>query len=234
MSQMMSEGTTSADTNLVPNYGQPVFLAAKQILPLHPHLSEEDDESSEKSSLSPTESEVSSSDYKDVTASESLTAKIMTAPPDILNKDCKVKLDRLTDDEISMWTKTEMIPEFPVFVKGREVGGYTMRMKTLPAKPRHNTRPSRGHSTPNYEDLDTEPEATSPKKPACKHKPVPKDGLSVERLAAHRFYLCSKPKTDSELGDNTTTDPPEIENKPTSQELQRTVSYMKGANTDST
>ena len=169
------------------------------------HLSEEDDDSSEKSSLSPTESEVFLSDHEDVIARESLAAKIMTAPPDILNKDCKVKLDRLTDDEISMWTKTETIPEFPAFVKGREVGGYTMWMKTPPAKLRHKTRPRRGHSTPKYEDLDTEPEVYSPKKPARKHKPVPKDGPSAERLAAHRFYLHSKPKTDSDLGDNRST-----------------------------
>ena len=44
VSQMMYEGTTSADTNPVPVYGQPVFPAAKQILLLHPDLSEEDAE----------------------------------------------------------------------------------------------------------------------------------------------------------------------------------------------
>ena len=42
-------GTTSVDTNPVPVYSQPVFPAAKQILPLYPHLSEEEDNSSEKS-----------------------------------------------------------------------------------------------------------------------------------------------------------------------------------------
>ena len=177
--------------------------------------------SSQKSSPTRTESEASSSDHKDIIPSEAVTAKITKAPPDIWNKECQIKLDRLTDDEISMWTKAEMIPEFPAFVKGRDVGGYTMRIKTMPAKPRYNTRPSRCHSTPNYEDLDIEPELTSPKKPKRRHKPVPKDGPSAEWLAAHRFYLCSKPKTDTELDDKTTTDLPEIEDKPASQDPPR-------------
>ena len=220
MSQSLSKDTTGTDTNLVPSYGQPVFPTAKQILPLHPNLSEEDDESLEKPSPSPTESEASSGDHEDVMTSESSSSKITTAPPDILNRDCKVKLDRLTDDEISVWTKTEMIPEFQAFVKGREVRGYTMQMKTPPPKPRHNTRPSRGHSIPNYEDLDTEPEVSSPKKPTCKYKPVPKDSPSAEWLAAHRFYLRSKPKTDIDSCDKTNTNLPETKNKP-DQELQR-------------
>ena len=113
-----------------------------------------------------------------------LGVTVTKAPLDILNKDCQVKLDKLMDDEISMWTKSETIPKFPAFVKGREVGGYTMQNITAPIKPRHNTRPSRHHTTKSYEDLDTEPEPISPKKPKCRHKPVPKDGPSAEWLAA--------------------------------------------------
>ena len=184
MSQTATGDTTSVDTHPVPIYGQPVFPAAKQILPLYRHLSEEEDDSSEKSLTTNTGCETSSSESDDIVPSKTITTNVMKAPPDILNKDCHVKLDKLMDDEISMWTKSETIPEFPAFAKGREVGGYTMWNRTAPIKPRHNTRPSRCHTTKSYEDLDTEHEPVSPKKPKHRHKPVPKDGPSAEQLAA--------------------------------------------------
>ena len=102
VSQMVFEGTTSVDMNPVPVYGQPVFPAAKQILLLHLHLSEEEDDSSEDSLPTWTESEALSSDHEDIIPSESVTGKVMKAPPEILNKECQIKLDQLTDDEISM------------------------------------------------------------------------------------------------------------------------------------
>ena len=226
VSQMVFEGTTNVDMNSVPVYSQPVVLATKQILLLHPHLSEEEDDSSESLSTQ-TESEALSSDHEDIIPSESVTSKVTKAPPDILDKECQIKIDQLTDDEISMWAKAETLPEFPAFVKGRGVGGYTMRIKTAPSKPRHNTQPSRCHSTQSYKDLDTELEVTSPKKPKHRHRPVPKDGPSAEWLAAHRFYPCSRTKTEIETDDRTTTDLPETEEKSASQEPPRPAPTQK-------
>ena len=74
VSQIMFKGTTSVDTNPVPVYGQPVFPAAKQILPLHLHLSEVEDDSSGDSLPTWTESEALSSDHENIIPSESVTS----------------------------------------------------------------------------------------------------------------------------------------------------------------
>ena len=73
VSQTTVGGTTSVDTNPVPIYGQPVFLAAKQMLLLYPHLSEEEDDSSEKSLSTRTESDASSSENEDIALSKPIT-----------------------------------------------------------------------------------------------------------------------------------------------------------------
>ena len=188
----------SIDTSTVPSYGQPVFPTVKQILPLHPHLSA-DEEGSSNSSTTPTNEDSEDSnatiiDTEDITLMNPSIDTVIKTPPEKLNRECHVQLSKLTEDEINVWTKTETLPEFPEFVKSREVGGYNMQAKTPLPRPRLNTRPRRGQYLLSYKDLNIEPEPTSPKKPKCRHIPVPKDGLSAERIAAHRFRLRSTSK----------------------------------------
>ena len=111
----------SIDTSTVPCYGQPVFPAAKQILPLHPHLSD-DEEGSSKSSTTPANEDSEDSDATVIDPEENAPInpsidKVTKAPPDTLNRECHVQLNQLTEDEINVWTKTETVPEFPEFIK---------------------------------------------------------------------------------------------------------------------
>ena len=124
---------------------------------------------------------------------------VVVVPPDIINKECFLKIDRLTDDEINAWTKKEIVPEFPLFVEGREIGGYTMRLKAKPAHPRYNTHLKRNRTSCSYENLDNMEEKSDDedtKRTKRKPKSVPKNGPSVDHIAAHKFYLHSSVKNN--------------------------------------
>ena len=90
-----------------------------------------------------------------------------------------------------MWTKKDTVLEFPVF-ECRDIGGYLMRKKSEPHQARQNNHPPRRKMPViSYKNLDTDTPSPKPKK---KKKPVPKDGPSADRMAAHKFYLRSTKK----------------------------------------
>ena len=176
------------------DYGQPVFPTAKQILPLHSGFSDaessnEDDEASHV----PTESsgeDVSLSEYITDDARDQDTGGIMNIivdEADIITRDCKVILKELDKDEINLWTKKNILPEFPEFVAGRNIVGHNIRPKHSP--PRLNPRPLRSKHAVNYEDLDDNFDSSSPKRPSKRLKPVKKDGPSADRIAAREYSL---------------------------------------------
>ena len=185
--------TPATSTVIIPTYGPPIFPTAIQILPLDPHFSE--DEITESSPGTDEESDnaadKSSSEVEDTAKQDSLDGTV-TAHPDVINTECTVKLDQLNEDEINAWTNKEMVPEFPDFIQGREVGGYTMRLQTKPTHQIYNPHLKRSRPELSYENLDETEDGTTKtdnKKPKKHSKPVPKDGLSAERMAAHKFYL---------------------------------------------
>ena len=96
---VMNSPNKADDTGTVPTYGTPVFPMAVQILPLHPHLSDDDDDTMEDPPIEETGNN-SSSSYTVVENKEN--ASITKAPPDIINRDCRVHLTCLTNDEISI------------------------------------------------------------------------------------------------------------------------------------
>ena len=189
------------NTITIPTYGPPVFPTAIQILPLEPHFSEED-----STDTLPSQDEQADNNV-DKTSSEAQTTETqnqpmitMTTSPDVINRECTVKLDRLNDDEINAWTQKQTVPEFPDFVQGRKVGGYTMRLHNKPLHHRYNPRPKRNQPELSYKNLDwTEEETTkqAEKRPKKRSKPVPKDGPSADCMAAHRFYLYSSDQAKS-------------------------------------
>ena len=86
-----------------------------------------------------------------------------------------------------MWTKREILPEFPEFVEGRNIGGHNIRLKTIPA--RNNPRPSHSSINVNYEDLDDHSDSPSPKRPVKQKLNVKKDGPTADRIAACGYLL---------------------------------------------
>ena len=111
----------------------------------------------------------------------------MVREADIITRDCKVILKELSKDEIDLWMKTAVLPEFPEFMSSRTVGGHIIRAK--PDPPRHNTRPLRSNSVKNYEGLDDNSDSPSPKRPHKRTQSVKKDGPSAERMAAREYSL---------------------------------------------
>ena len=187
------------------NYGQPVFPAAKQILPLHSGFSDEDSSEDElpdvpsANKLDPSQSRVESVEAAQKEICNTNT-RIMVREPDIITNDCKVILRELNEDEINLWTKKDVLPEFPDFETGRNVGGHNIRPKTLPV--RYNTRPMRSNISVNYQDMDDNSDTPSPKRPRKKAQPVKKDGPSDDRIAAREYSLRNKTTTTASKEDN--------------------------------
>ena len=137
----------------IPMYGPPIFPTAIQILPLHPHFSE--DESRDPSNGeedNPTNSSIEPNVIEETPPQDS--QNIVVSVADVINRECCIKLDRLNEDEINAWTAKQTVPEFPNFVKGREVGGYMMRPQPKPVHPRYNTHPKRNRPVYSYANLD--------------------------------------------------------------------------------
>ena len=129
------------DIDVIKNvdYGQPVFPTARQVLPLHSGFTDDDLTEDELSHV-PTISSVNSSQIKELDSdSDHSNKNILIKDADIITRDCKVVLKELNEDEINLWTKRDVLPEFLDFVAGRNVGGHNIRPKTSPI--RHNTRP---------------------------------------------------------------------------------------------
>ena len=183
--------TTETDTTKKFDYGQPVFPTAKQILPLHSGFSDAESMDGELPYIPTISSDKKSSNHEE-TADEIQDDKsgetdkgninIKVSQADIITRDCKVLLRELSTDKIDLWTKREILPEFPEFVEGRNIGGHNIRLKTTPT--RHNPRPSHSSNVINYVDLDDHSDSPSPKRPAKRTLNEKKDGPTADRIAA--------------------------------------------------
>ena len=158
----------AADTGMVPTYGTPVFPTAIQILPLHPHFSDDDTDTMEDQT---TDESVNTSKTGDTVVENSDNTPVTKAPPDVINRECKVQLIRLTEDEISIWFKKDALPKFPEFVETVDIGGYSMRKRSDASTTRHNQRPRRTMATEiTYDGMDADQDTESPKPKRQKNK----------------------------------------------------------------
>ena len=168
-------------------YGMPVFPTADPIIPLFPDF----DEGNEGAQPEPTVKQTSVP-RKDNTV-----------------KDCTVRIERLSSDEINVWIKKDTVPEFPAFVseQTRDLQPQSQQQQlridqapppNIPIRSTRTTRP-----TKSYENMDVEEETnTSTSK---KRKPrVSQTGPSTSRLAAHRFYLRNKANRSQPKPEKTT------------------------------
>ena len=187
------------ETDTVPNYGAPVFPMAIQILPLHPHFfSDDDDDTTEDTSID----ETSSISSENTTVENTAVTKAL---PDIINRDCRITLPRLTEDEISIWSKEKAPPEFPQFIDTTDIGGYSMRKRSDTPVKRHNTRPLRATAKEiNYDGMDDENYNQPPKPKRRKANIAPQSGPSASHMAACEYYLRSD-KSHQTKGDTNKT-----------------------------
>ena len=173
-----------------------MFPTARQILPLHSGFSDEESTEDELpyvptiSSDNPSQSEEKTAEITPANENRDTgqaSINIMVKEADIITCDYKLVLRELNEDEINLWTKKDVLPEFPDFVAGRNVGGHNIQPKASPT--RHNTRPLWSNSSVNYEDLDDSSDTPSPKRPPKKTQTVKKDGPSADRIAAREYSL---------------------------------------------